>query len=124
MAKVDAAPAASEDEALRRFVACAICIGYCFDSMRARLVDDFHKDIAGLYLLLGRDEGSRLDVLSKLMANHSSPWVRYHAAIFMWHAGRQDALPILEELDKQNGGMYAPLASLIVKVAVSAKRST
>ena len=85
-------------------------------------MDDFQKDIYGLHLLLARDEESRLNVLSGLMATHSSPWVRYHAAIFVWQAGRQDALAVLEELDKENGGMYSPLASAIVKVAKNAKR--
>ena len=122
MAEVGRAQVISEEEALRRFIACAICIGYCFDSNRAQLVDGFQRDIYGLHLLLGSDEESRLNALSALMATHSSPWVRYHAAIFMWQAGRQDALAVLEELDKENGGMYSPLASVIVKVAKNAKR--
>lgn len=122
MAEIGIAQVISEEEALRRFIACAICIGYCFDSNRAQLVDDFQRDIYGLHLLLGRDEESRLNALSALVATDSSPWVRYHAAIFMWRAGRQDALAVLEELDKENGGMYSPLACAIVQVAKNAKR--
>src|SRR6266446_7415371 len=103
------------EEALERFVACAICIGYCHDSGRSHLTDDFQRDMFGLHLLLGADEPSRLDVLSNLVATNSNPWVRYHAAILMLQSGRKDALPILEALEQQSGGMYGPLASVLVK---------
>jgi hypothetical protein len=105
----------SEEEALRRYVDCAICIGYCQDSNRFHLVDDFHKDIFGLYLLLGPDEPSRLGVLSRLM-DHSNPWVRYHAALRMLEAGRMEALDTMEALEKEPKGMFGTLASLAVKL--------
>ena len=105
----------TEEEALRRYVDCAICIGYCQDSNRFQLVDGFHKDIVGLYLLLGADEPSRLDVLSGL-ATHPNPWVRYHAAARMLQAGRRDALATMEALEKEPHGMFVPLASLAVKL--------
>lgn len=103
----------SSEEAVRRFIDCSICVGYCHTSGRADYAEIIQKDLLGLVELLGDGEGEINKKLLLLLQN-SEEWVKYHAALFLLNQNCIEALEALELLEKQNDGMYSLLASVAV----------
>jgi hypothetical protein len=99
-------------EAMARFTACSICIGYCHDSGRSQIADEIQKDLEALVLLMGEDRVLRLNRLWELLRAASSPWVKFHAAVFLYKNGSKEALAVLEEIAREGGGLCAPSAWL------------
>ena len=101
-------------EAVRRFAACAISIGYCIDTQKTEMADTFGRELRPLVLLMADDELGRMNQLCTLMNTVDDPWVKYHAASFLYFDyGREDARRVLGELAK-GPGLVAPLAQVML----------
>ncbi len=109
------------NEAARRFAACAVCIGYCIDTLKPELAEMFGRDLRPLVLLMADDEIGKMDQLCTLMNTVDDPWVKYHAASFAYFDyGREDARRVLEGLTSQHG-LFAPLARMMLAEGGSQK---
>jgi hypothetical protein len=91
------------DEVVRRFVACAICVGYCRDSGRQDFADVVQEDAKGLFALLRKMSPDWMDILLELARTHDDLWVRYFALIYIGTvdpARAADGIHAIAEADK------------------------
>jgi hypothetical protein len=102
----------SIDEATRRFIACAECVGYCRDSGRTELAEDIQEDLHGLFTLFGSSDSERIERLLGLLRDEPSPWVKYHAAMLLIKFRQDDAIKVLENLEQDDRGAYGYMAQV------------
>jgi hypothetical protein len=96
-------------------VACCMCLGYCYDSGRAKLAEVFQKDLDAIFEFSGNSDDQRSDLLRPLLV-HENAWVRYYVAITLAGRGLHgDALPVLEELRQKESGLPGLLAAPAVE---------
>jgi hypothetical protein len=101
-------------EAVRRFKACAVSIGYCIDSSKSETGNMLGEDLRPLVLLMADDEEGRMEQLCTVMNTTEDPWIKYYAASFAYFDYRcEDARRVLEELTNQQG-LFAPLARVML----------
>lgn len=98
------------EEAVERFIAAAVCVGYCHDSGRSDLADRIQDDLWKHFHDMGMDEKERLDQLLELVRACSTPWAKYCAACILARSDTSVAQSILLPLLQVPHGVVSVLA--------------